>query len=80
MTGTSCVSGRCEATRTVVAVGDNCDQLRRCPYKSECIAGQCVEAVLNGEPCDAGTPCAAGVCSAGVCQQAAPPALTCFGR
>lgn len=64
--GASCEEGVCRGF-SVVGLGDACDRALRCPYKSECVQGFCVEAALQGEPCtEAG--CASGVCAQGVCE------------
>ena len=64
--GISCENNVCVG-RNIVALGEACDGARRCPYKSDCIGGVCVEAGLQGEACtDNG--CASGFCDGTVCQ------------
>lgn len=64
--GAGCVDGLC-AGPTRAAVGESCASRERCPYKSECIGGRCVEAGRIDAPCDAARPCASGACIEGVC-------------
>lgn len=64
--GSSCDAGFCTGP-AFVALGDDCDRDHRCPYMSECIAGTCEAAVLQGQACSATLPCGTGFCSEGVC-------------
>ena len=75
--GASCVDRVCVAPE-VVSVGASCDQVHRCPYKSACVSGTCVETVLLGETCSAAVPCASGECASGVCVPSAPFASGCL--
>ncbi len=50
-----------------VTVGALCDQDRKCPYKSVCSGGACVETVLVGGACTSSAGCASGECSEGEC-------------
>ena len=75
VTGAGCVDGTCEGP-TIVAAGDACDAQRRCPYKSDCIGGVCVESALLGESC-ADRGCASGFCDGGVCVAFGAPGEAC---
>lgn len=63
--GAGCVEGVCQGY-DVVRLGDACDRANRCPYKSECVGGRCVETALQGEACTAAG-CASGFCVEGLC-------------
>jgi hypothetical protein len=64
--GSACVEGLCTGPQFVTS-GDECDRANRCPYLTECIAGRCEPAVLQGEACTAQTTCATGYCLNGIC-------------
>ena len=67
--GATCGSDGICAGPSYVAVGEACDFFSRCPYRSECLQGQCRLAVPLGAgcgptiPCDSGGTCADGLCS-----------------
>lgn len=64
--GAWCEEGACVAP-AIVGVGDDCDVENRCPYKSACIGGVCVESGLHGESCGNDRICASGFCDEGTC-------------
>lgn len=74
--GASCTNGVCRGP-TYVGLGESCDQVRRCPYKSHCEGGVCVEDVLLGESCrDAD--CSSGWCSSEeTCEALLPAGAAC---
>lgn len=59
--GTGCVEGVCQAA-PIVGLFEACDAQHRCPYRAACIAGQCVQTGLAGDPCEVTLPCASGFC------------------
>jgi len=59
--GTSCINGTCAAP-TYVGVGDACDQVRRCPYRTRCNGGFCEETALLMESCNGAGSCTTGYC------------------
>lgn len=75
VTGASCQDGICVGFQTV-AVGDECDQNRRCPYKASCRRGVCVESALLGEDCS-DRACASGWCDDGTCAPFKAPGDPC---
>ena len=76
--GSSCDAGFCTGP-DFVALGDDCDRDNRCPYMSECIAGTCQVAVLQGEACSASQPCGTGFCGEGVCRAPLADGSLCTG-
>ena len=74
--GARCVDDICAGPVRAV-VGASCAGGERCPYKSECVGGTCVEAGRIGEPCDARQPCASGACVEGECAAPAAPGSAC---
>lgn len=53
-----------------VGIGDACDFTSRCPFRAECLDGQCRLAVAVGEACGATVPCdSGGFCRGGVCSE-----------
>jgi len=64
--GASCVDEVCRGP-DVVAVGESCGQIRRCPYRSQCVSGRCVRTELVGESCGGEVGCASGFCDGGTC-------------
>jgi len=64
--GASCADGVCRGPE-IVAVGESCDQVRRCPYRSQCASGRCVRTELVGESCGGEVGCASGFCDGGTC-------------
>ncbi|MEE2643325.1 MAG: hypothetical protein VYD19_00195 [Myxococcota bacterium] len=74
--GLSCREGRCVGP-TTSRVGEACGQGLRCPYRSECIAGLCIESSLLGEPCGTERGCASGWCDGARCQAFSPVGAPC---
>ncbi len=65
VSGASCTEGVCEGF-SITGLSQACDRARRCPYKSECIEGFCVESALQSEACTAAG-CASGFCEQDIC-------------
>lgn len=66
--GAVCNSDALCAGPSYVGLGDACDFASRCPFRAECLQGQCRLAVAVGDACGATIPCdSGGFCSGGVC-------------
>lgn len=59
--GSRCDSNLCQAPIRA-GLGDACDQIRRCPYKSQCVGGICEETARLNEPCQLSIGCMSGYC------------------
>lgn len=76
--GSSCTDGACTSWNRM-PVGAFCDRANRCPYKSVCLGGRCVEGGLLGADCGAESPCSSGICVDGVCTARRAAGAVCTG-
>jgi hypothetical protein len=74
--GARCVGDVCVGPARA-AVGESCANRERCPYRTECVGGRCVEAGVLGTACDTTRPCASGACVGGVCVAPDPAGAAC---
>ncbi|MBW2255294.1 MAG: hypothetical protein JRI25_11930 [Deltaproteobacteria bacterium] len=76
VSGASCVDDTCVGFGWS-EVGQACDWENRCPYRSACVDGFCVQSALLGEGCGDGVTCASGFCEDGTCVELRDDGVSC---